>query len=93
MEVWELLDIRNLCTKCRASALDFPCNDNTFGNGDVKNMKLEEEYDPLKKLAFGAVKPRVLQIDSSICYNGTDGPDTLGFSIFLIFHNCIYFLN
>ncbi|VDK69576.1 unnamed protein product [Onchocerca ochengi] len=48
---------------------DFSYNDNTFGNR-------EEEYDPLIEPAFGAVQPHVLQINSSLHSNGTDGLNT-----------------
>ncbi|VDK87369.1 unnamed protein product [Litomosoides sigmodontis] len=41
---------------------DFSCN-NTFGNDDLENLRIEEEYDLLKKPVFGAVKPHVLQIN------------------------------
>ncbi|EJD73764.1 hypothetical protein LOAG_18833 [Loa loa] len=54
------------------------CNDNVFDNCDVDNVQTEEEYDPLKEPAFGAVQPHVLQINSSVCSSGIDRPDTLG---------------
>uniref|UniRef100_A0A915PU81 p-granule-associated protein DEPS-1 second OB-fold domain-containing protein n=1 Tax=Setaria digitata TaxID=48799 RepID=A0A915PU81_9BILA len=38
---------------------------------DVESVEAEEEYDPLKEFAFGAVRPRVLQMDSSDS-SGTD---------------------
>ncbi|KAM3717999.1 Catalase-peroxidase [Dirofilaria immitis] len=55
---------------------DISCNDNAFGNSDVENMKAEEEYDPLKELAFGAVEPQVLKINSSLYDSGTDKFET-----------------
>ncbi|VBB31086.1 unnamed protein product [Acanthocheilonema viteae] len=51
----------------------------TCGNGDVENLKAEEEeYDPLKEPVFGAVQPHVFQINSSADTSGTDGLYTLG---------------
>uniref|UniRef100_A0A0R3RL22 S1 motif domain-containing protein n=1 Tax=Elaeophora elaphi TaxID=1147741 RepID=A0A0R3RL22_9BILA len=56
----------------------FPHNNNTFGNGNAENVKEAKEYDPLKKPAFGTVRPLVLQLNPSAYSSGTGGFNTHG---------------